>query len=313
MTDGSSDFKFSTDEPDPDELFHEELRDLRVEKLSQRLTLLAILLPCLLGVAIFFAYRDLASRVIRSQDSGSVEFQKLSRALEDLSKEFNDKIITFSTTLSSQDKAFEASFRKKLAAINTRMDALNGKVTSLNKQFTQTGSALKKLDAAKADKKEQAAAIARITASLKPLTQQLQSLGRLREDVKATSSALKTLESSVKKEVGALAAAVRKIREDLDQLQVLTNRLSDLKSDVDTIYLELFKVKKNYQNLKSRLDALQQQIDDLSQLSRSYRQPARSAPKPKTSMKATTSRTAGAHKKAAPAPSDTFEEKDLVE
>ncbi|MBW2584909.1 MAG: hypothetical protein JRE36_15370 [Deltaproteobacteria bacterium] len=91
-------FKFNADDQDPEAFYREEIKDLRVEKLSQRIILLSILLPILMGVAIFFVYRDLTGRVGRSQDTGSIEAQRISRELEEISKKFNEKLITFSTT-----------------------------------------------------------------------------------------------------------------------------------------------------------------------------------------------------------------------
>ena len=117
-------FKFNSDDQDPDIMYQEELKELRVEKLGQRITLMAILLPCLLGVILYFGYRDLTGRVSKSQDSGSLEIQRLSSEVETLSKQFNDKLINFSTTLSTQDKDFETTLSEKISAINKSNDAL---------------------------------------------------------------------------------------------------------------------------------------------------------------------------------------------
>ena len=87
-------FRFSADDQEPDELYHEEMKDLRVEKLNQRITLLTILLPCLIAVAIYFGYRDLTSRVHQGRDSRNIEVQKLSKQMEEFTKNFNEKLIT---------------------------------------------------------------------------------------------------------------------------------------------------------------------------------------------------------------------------
>ncbi|MEJ2164118.1 MAG: hypothetical protein P8X90_01220 [Desulfobacterales bacterium] len=108
------------------------MKDLRVEKLSQRVTLLSILLPCLVGVAIYFGYRDLSGRVSRGYDSESVEVQRLSRQLENLAKDFNDKLITFSTTLSTQDKDLGNTLDDRLAAINASIGEMQKNVKSLS-------------------------------------------------------------------------------------------------------------------------------------------------------------------------------------
>ena len=87
-------FKFNDDDQEPEVFYHEEIKDLRVEKLSQRVTLISILLPCLIGVAIYFGYRDITGRLTQGQDTGYLEVQKLSRDLDDLSKKFNQKVRT---------------------------------------------------------------------------------------------------------------------------------------------------------------------------------------------------------------------------
>jgi uncharacterized membrane protein YdfJ with MMPL/SSD domain len=168
-------FKFNADDQDPEAFYREEIKDLRVEKLSQRIILLSILLPILMGVAIFFAYRDLTGRVGRSQDTGSIEVQRISRELEEISKKFNEKLITFSTTLSTQDKNFDATISGKLAAINKNLNALNKNLKSLNANLNQTKSTVKNLAGSKADKKSQDAAFAKVNAALKPLKKELKS------------------------------------------------------------------------------------------------------------------------------------------
>ncbi len=87
-----SEFRFNADDQEPDEFYQEEMKDLRLEKLSHRITLISILLPCLIAVAIYFGYRDLTGRVHRGRDSGNLEVQKLSNQMEALSEKFNENI-----------------------------------------------------------------------------------------------------------------------------------------------------------------------------------------------------------------------------
>ena len=112
-----SEFRFNGNEPEPDSFYPEDLKDLRIEKLSQRMTLLSILLPCLTVVALYFGYQDLSGKLSRSGTTGSAEIQRLTKKMEDFSKSFNDKLITFTTTLSTQDKDFGATVEGRLAAI----------------------------------------------------------------------------------------------------------------------------------------------------------------------------------------------------
>jgi type VI protein secretion system component VasF len=118
-------FRFNADDQEPDEFYHEEMKDLRVEKLSQRITLISILLPCLIAVALYFGYRDLTGRVHKGRDNRDQEVQQLSDQLEALSEKFNEKLDTFSTTISSQDKKISDSISGQLNTINANIDVLN--------------------------------------------------------------------------------------------------------------------------------------------------------------------------------------------
>ena len=305
-------FRFNADDQDPEAFYREEIKDLRVEKLSQRIMLLSILLPILIGVAIFFAYRDLTGRVGRSQDTGSIEVQRISRQLEEISKKFNEKLITFSTTLSTQDKNFDTTISGKLAAVNKNIDALNKNVDALNKNLNQTRSTVKNLAASKADKKSQDAAFAKINAALKPLKKELKSLTGLRQELKTVSTGIKSLESTLNQKLAEVATAAEQSQKDTAQLQTSITRLSDDKIDKDTFGLEAFKLKKNLQNLLSyeitainqKLDSIQKKIDDIQNMSKS----------PKRSLKSLSKKTSSTTDKTkAPSKSGSIDEQDLPE
>ena len=305
-------FRFNADDQDPEAFYREEIKDLRVEKLSQRIMLLSILLPILIGVAIFFAYRDLTGRVGRSQDTGSIEVQRISRQLEEISKKFNEKLITFSTTLSTQDKNFDTTISGKLAAVNKNIDALNKNVDALNKSLNQTRSTVKNLAASKADKKSQDAAFAKINAALKPLKKELKSLTGLRQELKTVSTGIKSLESTLNQKLAEVATAAEQSQKDTAQLQTSITRLSDDKIDKDTFGLEAFKLKKNFQNLLSyeitainqKLDSIQKKIDDIQNMSKS----------PKRSLKSLSKKTSSTTDKTkAPSKSGSIDEQDLPE
>jgi len=311
--DPSPEFKFSDEDQDPETFYQEEIKDLKVEKLSQRVTLLSILLPILMGIAIFFAYRDLTGRVSLTQDTGSMEVQRLSKQLQDISKEFNDKLITFTTTLSSQDKEFDSTVSGKLAAVNKNVNALNNNLKSLDENLNKTRRTVKSLGASKADKKSQDAAIAKVNAALKTLNAELKSLATLRQDFTAMSSNIKNLENKL----NAAALAVERSGQDLKQLQADLAGLAGKKVDRETFELEVFKLRKNYQNrvaqeitaINQKLDAMQKKIDDIQKISRSSKKSMKAlSKKPSTETNIT-----GIKKPAGPSKSGSIEEQDLLE
>ncbi len=314
-------FKFSADDQDPESFYHEEIKDLRVEKLSQRITLFSILLPILIGVALFFAYRDLTSRVNRSQDTGSVEAQRISRQLEEFSKKFNEKLITFSTTLSSQDKDFDTTVSGKLAAVNNNIDALNKNLNSLNENLSETRKTVKNLAASKADKKNQTAAIAKVNANLESLKKELQSLAELRSDITTVSAEIKILEGKLSQELAEVAAAAAKSRKNYSQLQTSITALSSAKIDRDTFNLEVFKLKKNYDNrlvqeitaVNRKLDAIQKKINEIQRKTISQKKSMKSLSQKTPPAKSTGTTGTGTTKAATSSKSGSIDEQDLLE
>jgi len=279
-------FRFNADDQEPDELYHEEMKDLRVEKLNQRMTLITILLPCLIAVAIYFGYRDLTSRVHQSRDSGNLEVQKLSKQMEALSKKFNEKLITFSSTLSAQDQDFGNSISSKLNTMNNNIEVLNQSMKSFNENLNQTKSAIGKLDKSKADKKSQQAAIASLKADLDPLKNEFQSLTDIRAGLKSVSSEIKNLQSQFTEEMTKVAANAATLKEEYDLLQASIARQLSEKIDKAALGVELLMFKKNQSihsqeitRLAQRLDSIQKRIEDRQIDSKLNRQPEESISK----------------------------------
>jgi len=327
-----SKFRFNGDDQEPESFYHEELKDLRVEKLSQRVTLLTILLPCLIAVTIYFGYQNLSGRVSQSHDTGSLEIQRLSEKLEELSKNFNEKLITFSTTLSTQDKDFGTTIEGRLFAINKNISKLQHDIKSLNedlkRDLKQNQDTIDKLKASKADKKSQAVAVEKINAAIKPLKKEIPKIKSLGQNLKTVSNSMNKLESSLTTKLEALTADSQQHSKNYDQLQAslteLSNnatKLSNKTIDKDALALEMFKLKKNLQNqiakevtdITQRLDTIQKEIGGSEKISASQKQSLKKASKKTVSQQSGTASKTGTAGAAVPEQSGTITEKDLIE
>lgn len=318
-------FRFDGDEQEPETFYHEELKDLRVEKLSQRLTLLTILLPCLTAVAIYFGYQNLSDRVGQSNDAGSLEVQRLSKELEDLSRNFNEKLITFSTTLSTQDKDFGTSIEGRLFAIKKNMDELQSEFKSfgddLSQGLKQSQDTIEKLKASKADKKDLAVAVEKINAAIKPLQDELQELNTIKKDLITASSDIKKLETKLTNNLVVLSAKTDQFGKDYEQLAASLTKLSDNTVDKDGLALEIFKLKKNFQsqlsdevvNLNQRLDAIQKKIDGIDKISGTQKQSLNQVSPKTNSQQSGNAQSIGSESTKLPAQSGTITEKNLIE
>ena len=258
-------FRFSADDQESDEFYQEELKDMRVEKLSQRLTLISILLPCLIAVVIFLGYRDLTSRVNKGQDSGNLEVQKLSIQMEGLSAKIDEKLNTFSKTLSSQDQKFSNSISGKLNTLTSNIEVLKKSMASVSEDLKQAQNAIKKLDGSKADKNSQTGAIDRLKEDLDAFKSEIQSLTNLRTDLESVSSEIKNLESKITEEMTKVAAETATFKKEYDQIQASIAEQLGEKIDKAALGVELLMFKKNQSTHSQEIERLNQQLESIQE------------------------------------------------
>ena len=78
----ASTFQFGNDEESPETILHEEQQELKLEKLSNRVTLLTVLIPFMIGIILFIAYLDIKNRVTRTHHTEATSIEKLSKDLD---------------------------------------------------------------------------------------------------------------------------------------------------------------------------------------------------------------------------------------
>jgi chromosome segregation ATPase len=177
-----SEFKMRMDNGETEALFAEERSDLRLEKLTQKVTIISILLPVLIGVILIISYLDIKTRVSTVQDTGESGVQSLSQNLES----------RFSS-LSVKYAALEEAFKQK----NKQMDKAQ---LSLQKRLKEAEKSVRWLNKIKAGKK----ALEEKRATLDTR------LGAIKTDLQTLDSNLSSLDQSVKQELSELVALVEK-------------------------------------------------------------------------------------------------------
>jgi chromosome segregation ATPase len=160
----NSRFQFSATEDEPETLLHDELRELKIEKLAHRVTLLTILIPCMVGIILVIAYLDIKDRVTRSYDTGTIGVQKLSK---DLASKFS--------SLSLEQAKIKDIQASKIPDLEKSAAFLKSRITKLQESMDQ-------MSASSIDKDE----LARVT---KTLTDKLADLEQeIKSDVEALAS-----------------------------------------------------------------------------------------------------------------------------
>ena len=328
----SSGFKFDDSDQDPESFYHEELKDLQIEKLSQRVTLLTILFPCLIAIAIYFGYRNLAGRVSQTNDAGSQEIQRLSHELEELSKNLNEKLITFSTTLASQDKDFGSSMGNRIFTINKNMGKLQHDVKSLHEDFEALTRGLKrnqdtieKLKVSKSDKKSHAVEVEKINAAINPLKKEVQQLKDIRRDLSTVSGDIEKLESKLSNKIKTLTAKTEQAAKENEQFEAslteLSAKITDKDAMVDALALKVLKLKKNFEtpltervlDLSHRVDTLQYKLGGVEKIPGAQKQSLKKISKKTVSRHSGSASKAATGSAAQSAQPRTITEKDLIE
>jgi len=244
IDDDSKEFKFDDDNEEfSDSLYQEEIKDLRVEKLTQRVTIITILIPCLIGVILYVAYRDLTGRVTKSEYSGS-------KVVENLSKELEEKF----KTLSARYSDHQASMTAKISAIEKATTGLVENLDRLKDNLNNTEETLKSIAASKVDKNDQADALKKINDSFIPIRKELEALAPVRKELDAVSSGIQALDqnlsqkwSSLSATLTSLSANVVKTTDDLSRVQSSLATMSDQQIDKNAVELEILKARKIYE------------------------------------------------------------------
>jgi DNA repair exonuclease SbcCD ATPase subunit len=262
----SDDFKFGADHEIPDEVLQAAPEDKRIAKLSRRITVLAIIMPCLIGVALFFLYLDLKGRVIQNQTSGNQSVAELSQDFADQLQAISEKLTQLETGLSENSTAVE----KRMDDLKKQVGAIESGLKKVSSNLKQANSSLEKINAAKANKTD------------------LEGMG---EKLTALSSQVNTRNDALDKKVDELSTQSEKIggdmsmfREDIGEFSALL----DSKIDRRTLLLELDKQQQKMTVLSGDLEKkiitirsdLRRLNKDLEQARKTWRRSATTVPQP---------------------------------
>ncbi len=226
------DFHFRMDEVSPDAVLREDLQDSRIDKLGRKLVLTAVLIPCLIGVVLFFLYLDLKKRVVRGEDVDTKTFQNLSRDLDSRSGDLITRLETLESALANRDSEIEK-----------RIDSVKFRVY-------KTENRIKNVDKAKADKESHQALVA---------------------NLEKLSTQLTAMNSAFTEQFEEITAGLFKVRQDVTKLQVDVTTLVKEKIDRQTLADEISRGQQSQEqklstlsgNLDKRFAAIQKDIRTL--------------------------------------------------
>ncbi len=219
-------FKIRMDEEPPDDAVNDEINDNRVDKLNTRITLIAVLIPCVLCVILAVGYVDMKRRVAMVRDTGTSSVQDLSKDLE-----------TRLSALYGEHGKLKDSLPDKFASLEKRFDSTK---KSINKS-------VKKISVSKADEKQISKKLGEIKTSLESLDGEI---GKITSEVKA-------LDKKLNKSLIELNGALGDTAIDMQKLKVDQTELSSEKIDTASFYQAIEKLYESINKLDGKIQSIQ--------------------------------------------------------
>lgn len=248
----SDNFKFGSDQVNPDDVLRDVPQDNRIAKLSRRITILAIILPCLIGAALYFLYNDLKTRVAQNQTYGTQSVEGLAQTLDTRMQEFSVKLTQF-----------ETMFSERLAGTEKSIENLKTQLGKTDSGLKTVLGSLKAIETAKMDKKD---------------------LESLADQLAALSVQMTDRNNDMSERLSDLTTVTQKQVNDLIKLRTEITGLTESKIDRKTLQQELESQQQKLLVLSSDLDkkifAIQNDIRRLEKDLQQARQSFRPSPAP---------------------------------
>ena len=269
----SKSFTIGGDDRESDMVMQNELQELKIEKLGQRVMLLTILIPVMIGVILIISYLDIKDRVKRTQSTGTIGVQKLSK---DLDSKFSSLSLEQAKLKEFQDKKLPA-LEKNDAFLQTRLKKVQTSIKDLETSKIERAE-LTELTRATDGLNAQVAALSEHQHS------ELDAFASTDEELAAKTEALAT-------QVGDMANAYTQLSEKLSELETAIADLSGAmigKEELD-LALKLKEIGFRQEMLDAsgalgkRIDALQKQVDQLKKSRAAAPPPPPAETKPETS------------------------------
>ncbi len=266
----SSKFKIQvTEEDNPDALIKEQVEHQRFEKLNQRVTIITILIPILIGVIIFIGYRDIQTMVSQTHDMSAKELTSMAQNLQSTISNLSIKEAKLEETFGSKLTAIDAAQTHIQNAVTTNESAFRDNFTrieaALQENSQKTEKALTELQTGKVDKKDIQGDAASFDKKLASVHKDIQiNLDKLSSQIQAVDKKFSDESAKNADKISALATRVAECQADIG---LLTSDKAERKA-TDTALKDQAKkfgdqLTQIQRTLEARIEILQAHIREL--------------------------------------------------
>lgn len=125
-------------------VYHQEINTLKIEKLSNRVTIISVIIPCLIFAILVFGYMDMKERVVDADASKTLQVEAIARQVEEKLNALDVRIaknkFDFDQALpliTQKEKALETQLTK-MAGSKVDAKTLNAAIAKLDKEILNT-------------------------------------------------------------------------------------------------------------------------------------------------------------------------------
>ena len=239
----------------------------RLDKISRRVTLLAVVLPCLLAGVLYWGFREIDTRFEAMQISGFSEVETLSRDLEARLGAISEKYAALEKSMDEQDEPMNEAFlvfERTTASLREGLEEIRNQIEALDAKTVDRA-------AIEADKQELSQQIARLSESLTPVRESVQEAQTRIEALEAQYSAdlanLMTVMETAIQESETVRAELARMKKDL--VDVLSTTIDKkaleaaIKNQADRYQGEIGYLTQNFAQNERAITTLQNRIRDL--------------------------------------------------
>ncbi|MFO7753459.1 MAG: hypothetical protein R6V41_10105 [Desulfobacteraceae bacterium] len=197
-------------------VYQNDANTLKIDKLNNRVTIISIIIPCLIGAILFFAYLDIKERVVSVDSSKAEDVKQLD---EKLDEKFNSLEVKIAENKYALDK--------KLPEITSRITAVEGR--------------LAKLDSSKAGKENMEKRLSKMDKVISNNSNQYKGLLHTMERInKKTLSIVNEIDDELKKDITELS----------EQMDKKMAGIQDYKEELDTLSEEVAELNRKTQEIE---------------------------------------------------------------
>jgi chromosome segregation ATPase len=242
------------DNPAPASLFQDERHSLKLDRLSTRMTLVTILLPLLMGVALFFIYLDMKDRVMGMDTAKNTQVDQLSRQMEEKLNALDVRIaknrfdLDEKLPMLEKKSGFMEQQLEKLAVSKADAKALEEGISRLEDHLARQDRRIQNnTDQDQANLAEMERINTTLVSALERNREQVD--GEIR-NLKQSFASLQTL----KQEVVALQARIKDTQTNLEPFQKSLSRLETQVRDLENQLMDRTEITRRLMALETRVD-----------------------------------------------------------